>query len=62
MDCYFDMTINVIISFRKTFPEFVVGFDLVGQEDKGRPLYEQLPALKELPPNSRLFLHAGETS
>lgn len=46
----------------KTFPEFVVGFDLVGQEDKGRPLYEQLPALKELPPNSRLFLHAGETN
>ncbi|KAH8414660.1 hypothetical protein KR215_011734, partial [Drosophila sulfurigaster] len=44
------------------FPNFVVGFDLVGQEDKGKPLYEQISVLKELPPNTRLFLHAGETN
>ncbi|XP_034486059.1 adenosine deaminase 2 [Drosophila innubila] len=47
---------------QKAFPEFVIGFDLVGQEDKGKPLYEQLSVLKDLPPNSRLFLHAGETN
>lgn len=34
----------------------------MGQEDKGRPLYEHLPILKDLPPSTRLFLHAGETS
>jgi len=38
----------------------VVGFDLVGQEDKGKPLYSLLPALRDLPPTARLFLHGGE--
>ncbi|XP_017856626.1 PREDICTED: adenosine deaminase CECR1 [Drosophila arizonae] len=54
-----------IKEFRKlqeAFPKFVIGFDLVGQEDKGKPLYEQLAVLKELPPNTNLFLHAGETN
>ncbi|KAI8044491.1 hypothetical protein M5D96_000660 [Drosophila gunungcola] len=51
--------------FRKihqALPHFVVGFDLVGQEDKGKPLYSLLPALKDLPPTARLFLHGGETN
>ncbi|XP_030562809.1 adenosine deaminase 2 [Drosophila novamexicana] len=47
---------------QETFPQFVIGFDLVGQEDKGKPIYEQLTALKDLPPGTRLFLHAGETN
>ncbi|SPP80306.1 adenosine deaminase 2 [Drosophila guanche] len=46
----------------KAFPNFVVGFDLVGQEDKGQPLYKLLPALKDLPPKAHFFLHAGETN
>ncbi|XP_030371027.1 adenosine deaminase 2-like [Scaptodrosophila lebanonensis] len=44
------------------FPNFVVGFDLVGQEDKGKPLYSFLPALQDLPPTARFFFHAGETN
>ncbi|KAH8407175.1 hypothetical protein KR222_009972, partial [Zaprionus bogoriensis] len=47
---------------QQAFPEFLIGFDLVGQEDKGKPLFEQIPILKELPPSTRLFLHAGETN
>ncbi|EDV90681.1 adenosine deaminase 2 [Drosophila grimshawi] len=47
---------------QQEFPQFVVGFDLVGQEDNGKPLYQHLAALKDLPPSARLFLHAGETN
>ncbi|XP_030376206.1 adenosine deaminase 2-like isoform X2 [Scaptodrosophila lebanonensis] len=46
----------------EAFPNFVVGFDLVGQEDLGKSLYSFLPALQELPHTARLFLHAGETN
>lgn len=35
---------------------------MVGQEDLGKPLYAHLNILKDLPPSTRLFLHAGETS
>ncbi|KAL7726878.1 hypothetical protein ACLKA6_000894 [Drosophila palustris] len=47
---------------KKTFPQFVIGFDLVGQEDKGKPLFEHLSVLKDLPNDTRLFLHAGESN
>ncbi|XP_015037138.2 adenosine deaminase 2 isoform X1 [Drosophila pseudoobscura] len=46
----------------KAFPNFVVGFDLVGQEDNGKPLYALLPALRDLPRTAHFFLHAGETN
>lgn len=45
-------------------PGFFVGFDLVGQEDKGRPLIDYADALiaaKQNDPNLKYFLHAGET-
>jgi adenosine deaminase-related growth factor len=41
------------------FPGLVIGFDLVGQEDKGRPLIEFLPQLSDK--NIPLYFHAGET-
>jgi adenosine deaminase CECR1 len=41
------------------FPDVAVGFDLVGQEDKGRPLLEFLPQLSGSP--APLYFHAGET-
>ena len=48
----------------EAYPDFVVGFDLVGQEDLGRPLIEFiseiLAGLKQHP-GLRFFFHAGET-
>ena len=38
----------------------MVGFDLVGQEDKGKPLTEWSPLLADAA--APLFLHAGETA
>ncbi|XP_020817751.1 adenosine deaminase CECR1 [Drosophila serrata] len=55
-------TIEEFKQIHEIFPQFVVGFDLVGQEDKGKPLYTLLPALRDLPPTARLFLHGGETN
>lgn len=55
------------IATKKLFPQLIAGFDLVGQEDKGRPLVDLVPVLfwfrkrcveeaVELP----FFFHAGE--
>ncbi|KAH8295425.1 hypothetical protein KR018_011011, partial [Drosophila ironensis] len=54
--------VNAFKKLREAFPNFVIGFDLVGQEDKGKPLYDLLPALRDLPANTRFFLHGGETN
>jgi len=43
------------------FPGFVVGFDLVGQEDLGYPLQRYIPQLLE-GPKLPFFFHAGETN
>ncbi|XP_037953887.1 adenosine deaminase 2 [Teleopsis dalmanni] len=44
------------------YSNFIVGFDLVGQEDKGKPLYTFVQSLTNLPPTARYFFHAGETN
>jgi adenosine deaminase CECR1 len=44
------------------FPSFVAGFDLVGQEDLGRPLIEFAAGLLKLPEDVQFFFHAGETN
>ena len=49
----------------EAFPDFILGFDLVGQEDLGQPLIEfisEILAGLEQNPGLRLFFHAGETS
>ncbi|XP_052859759.1 adenosine deaminase AGSA-like [Anopheles cruzii] len=44
------------------YGHYVVGFDLVGQEDLGRPLLDFADMLLALPPSINLVFHAGETN
>jgi adenosine deaminase CECR1 len=47
---------------QKKYPNFLVGFDLVGQEDLGKSLYSYVNKLKEISQNGKFFFHAGETN
>ncbi|XP_074032961.1 adenosine deaminase-like [Leptinotarsa decemlineata] len=49
---------------KKKYANFVAGFDLVGQEDKGMPLSSFVTQLKEmkLKYGANFFFHAGETN
>lgn len=47
---------------KKEKPEFFAGFDLVGQEDRGRPLSEFLPLLMEAKEDMDFYFHGGETN
>lgn len=54
-----------VVALRKKFPGFVVGYDIVGQEDRGGSLLSYIDAL--LYPSQKgislpYFFHAGETS
>lgn len=44
------------------FPGFLVGFDLVGQEDRAPMLVKFAKYILKLPKDMKLFLHAGETN
>ena len=47
------------------FPDFILGFDLVGQEDLGEPLIkfiDQILTAKEKYPDLKVFFHAGKLS
>uniref|UniRef100_A0A182QSP6 Adenosine deaminase n=1 Tax=Anopheles farauti TaxID=69004 RepID=A0A182QSP6_9DIPT len=44
------------------YGDYVVGFDLVGQEDKGYPLYKFIPQLLSMPETINFLFHAGETN
>ncbi|KAH9643484.1 hypothetical protein HF086_015632 [Spodoptera exigua] len=52
--------IKIAREIHELMPEFLVGFDLVGQEDLGVPLKEFLPDLANI--GLDLYLHAGETN
>ncbi|XP_020717826.1 adenosine deaminase 2-like [Ceratitis capitata] len=43
-------------------PDFIIGFDLVGQEDLGKPLHNFVSELADLPKSAKYFFHAGETN
>ncbi|KAL7022525.1 hypothetical protein ACKWTF_012282 [Chironomus riparius] len=58
----FEQKVERFLDLRKKYPNFVVGFDLVGQEDIGRPLSSYVDKLKEISQNGRFFFHAGETN
>ncbi|KAI5638720.1 adenosine/AMP deaminase domain-containing protein [Phthorimaea operculella] len=47
---------------KRKLPNFFAGFDLVGQEDLGRPLKDFLPELEEEMDELDYFFHAGETN
>lgn len=53
---------NRFMELQKKYPNFMVGFDLVGQEDMGKPLSSYVEKLKQISQNGRFFFHAGETS
>ncbi|XP_013184067.2 adenosine deaminase 2 [Amyelois transitella] len=46
---------------KEDIPEFFAGFDLVGQEDLGKPLIEFAPQLLAAASEFNYFFHAGET-
>lgn len=47
---------------KQTYPDFIAGFDLVGQEDLGRPLEDFVPLLHNMPNDINFFFHAGESN
>ncbi|XP_061390444.1 adenosine deaminase 2-like, partial [Musca vetustissima] len=54
--------IKTCIEIKAKFPDFLAGFDLVGQEEPGRPLKDFIPQLLNIPDNIDFFFHAGETN
>lgn len=58
----FETYLSVLKALWERFPNFIAGFDLVGQEDRGRPLKDFAHNFLKLPPNIPLFFHAGETN
>lgn len=51
-----------MIPFQEKYPDFLAGFDLVGQEDLGRPLSEFVEQLLQVPDTIDFYFHAGETN
>lgn len=47
---------------KEKFPDFVAGFDMVGQEDKAPMLVQYAEHILQLPSEMKLYFHAGETN
>lgn len=54
--------VKIMNRLRELYPDFVIGFDLVGQEDKGRTLQYFVNVIKNTDPDVKFFFHAGETN
>uniref|UniRef100_A0A2A4K563 Adenosine deaminase n=1 Tax=Heliothis virescens TaxID=7102 RepID=A0A2A4K563_HELVI len=54
--------LNLTRALKVEMPDMIAGFDLVGQEDIGRPLTDFLPVLSEARNDINFYLHAGETA
>uniref|UniRef100_T1P9Q7 Adenosine deaminase n=1 Tax=Musca domestica TaxID=7370 RepID=T1P9Q7_MUSDO len=61
-DAGMDHFIKTCIEIKEKYPDFVAGFDLVGQEEPGRPLKDFIPQLLNMPDDIDFFFHAGETN
>ncbi|XP_052872863.1 adenosine deaminase AGSA-like [Anopheles cruzii] len=61
-DQTFDGYLQLVQRLKARFPDFIAGFDLVGQEDLGRPHIDFNERLLRLPPEINFFFHAGETN
>ncbi|XP_055606540.1 adenosine deaminase AGSA-like [Uranotaenia lowii] len=61
-DSVFEGIFELAKNLHLQYPDFVIGFDLVGQEDRGRSLLEFVPQLLNLPDSIHFFFHAGETN
>lgn len=55
-------SLNLTRKLKSEIPEMIAGFDLVGQEDLGRPLTDFIPILSEAKKDIDYYLHAGETA
>lgn len=53
---------ETVRKLHKKFPEFLVGFDLVGQEDTAPGLMSFAEQILKLPSDLKFFFHAGETN
>ncbi|XP_055700997.1 adenosine deaminase AGSA [Phlebotomus papatasi] len=51
-----------VTQLHERFPNFLAGFDLVGQEDKGRPLIDFSQEILQLPDTINFYFHSGETN
>lgn len=58
----FEEYVTIIKQLQHRFPDFMAGFDLVGQEDTGRTLISFAELLLQLPEDIKFFFHAGETN
>ncbi|CAH2052299.1 unnamed protein product, partial [Iphiclides podalirius] len=54
--------VDMARQIKREMPEFYAGFDLVGQEDLGRPLADMLPLLTHAREDLRYYFHAGESN
>lgn len=58
-----DAYVDTMLVLNELYPDFMAGFDLVGQEDLGEPLSDFIPQLQRLrAAGITVFFHAGETN
>ncbi|CAB0040226.1 unnamed protein product [Trichogramma brassicae] len=57
-----ERAIDTYHEVKAKYPDFVLGFDLIGQEDKFNPLMFYSSQLQKLGENTQFFFHAGETN
>ncbi|XP_078033658.1 adenosine deaminase [Augochlora pura] len=54
--------IKILKELQELYPNFIAGFDLVGQEDKGETLLYFSHILENVASDTNFFFHAGETN
>ncbi|KAL7735810.1 hypothetical protein ACLKA6_017814 [Drosophila palustris] len=54
--------VKLCIELNKEFPNLLMGFDLVGQEELGHPLKMFVEELLKMPSHIQFYFHAGQTN